>query len=163
MTAVGLYLQRKCVTFMRDIRNNKILVIACEALRSTALLCVTGPIMQTFLASLGFSSQFLYFNNTLVQTANVLTIMLCSRWADKGNIIKRVALLEIPHALLYLLYIPLCLWKSPSLGSFAAITGICVLQTVCIALYTVCEYKLPYYIYPPQDHGTVGAACGSRA
>ena len=81
---------------MHDIRNNKIRSIFCEALRSTALLCVTGPIMQTFLASLGFSSQFLYFNNTLVQAANVITIMLCSQWADRGNIVKRVALLEIP-------------------------------------------------------------------
>lgn len=145
---------------MGNVRNNIIRTILCEALRSTALLCVTGPIMQTFLASLGFSSRFLYFNNTLVQAANILTIMLCSHWADRGNIIKRVAILEIPHGLLYLCYIPLCLWKSNSFASFAAITGLCALQTICIALYTVCEYKLPYYIYPPQNYGTVSAACG---
>lgn len=148
---------------MGDVRNNKILAVVCEALRSTSLLCATGPIMQTFLASLGFSSQFLYFNNTLVQCANVMTIMLCSRWGDRGSIVKRVAILEIPHALLYLLYIPLCLWRSSSFASFAAITGICILQTICIALYTVCEYKLPYYIYRPQDFGTIISICGIAA
>jgi len=148
---------------MGDMRNNKLRAIVCEALRSVSLLCVTGPIMQTFLASLGFSSQFLYFNNSLVQAANVVTIMLCSQWADKGNIVKRVALLELPHAVLYLLYIPLCLWRSASFASFAAITGICVLQTVCIALYTVCDYKLPYFVFRPQDYGTVIAACGIAA
>ena len=37
-------------------------------------------------------------------------------------------------ALLYLLYIPLCLWKSASLMSFLLLTGICLLQSVCIAL-----------------------------
>ena len=148
---------------MSDIRNNKILSVFCDAMRGTALLCVTGPIMQTFLASLGFPSQFLYFHNTLVQIANVVTIMLFSQWGNRGNIIKRVAILEIPHALLYLLYIPLCLWKSPSFGSFAAITGICMLQTICIGLYTVCEYKLPYYIYRAQDYGSIIAVCGISA
>jgi len=116
--------------------------------------------MQTFLASLGFSSRFIYINTTLVQTANILTSSLCAQWADRGSVIRRSALCEIPHALLYLCYIPLCLWKSPSFSSFAMLTGICLLQSACIALYTVCEYKLPYYIYGPKDYGTVLAISG---
>ena len=47
-------------------------------------------------------------------------------------------------ALLYLFYIPLCLRKSASLMSFLLLTGICLLQSVCIALWTICEYKLSY-------------------
>ena len=142
------------------LRNNKIRSIFALALRTAALLACTGPIMQTFLASLGFSSRFIYINTTLVQTANILTSSLCAQWADRGSVIKRSALCEIPHALLYLCYIPLCLWKSPSFTSFALLTGICLLQSGCIALYTVCEYKLPYFIYGPKDYGTVLAISG---
>ena len=142
------------------IRNNKLRAIFALALRTTALLACTGPIMQTFLASLGFSSRFIYINTTLVQAANILTSSLCSQWADRGSVIRRSAVCEIPHAILYLFYIPLCLWKSPSFTSFALLTGICFLQSMCIALYTVCEYKLPYYIYGPRDYGTVLAVSG---
>lgn len=142
------------------LQNNKLRAIFALALRTAALLACTGPIMQTFLASLGFSSRFIYINTTLVQAANILTSSLCAQWADRGSVIKRSAVCEIPHALLYLCYIPLCLWKSPSFTSFALLTGICLLQSVCIALYTVCEYKLPYFIYGPKDYGTVLAISG---
>ena len=142
------------------LRNNKLRAIFALALRTAALLACTGPIMQTFLASLGFSSRFIYINTTLVQTANILTSSLCAQWADRGSVIRRSALCEVPHALLYLCYIPLCLWKSPSFTSFALLTGICLLQSACIALYTVCEYKLPYFIYGPKDYGTVLAISG---
>ena len=148
---------------MRDIKRNKFITVVTEGLRTAALLCVTGPIMQTFLASLGFSSQFIYINNTLMQLANVLTIFLCAQWADKGNIVKRTAIVEIPHALLYLCYIPLCLWRSASFASFAILTAICLLQTVCTALHTICYYKLPYYLYSPEDYGSVIAIGGLLA
>lgn len=144
----------------RHMRNNKIRSIFALALRTAALLAATGPIMQTFLASLGFSSRFIYINTTLVQMANILTSFLCAQWADRGSVIKRSAICEIPHAILYLLYIPLCLWKSASVTSFLLLTGICLLQSVCIALYTICEYKLPYFIYGPKDYGTVLAISG---
>lgn len=142
------------------LQNNKIRAIFALALRTAALLACTGPIMQTFLASLGFSSRFIYINTTLVQAANILTSSLCAQWADHGSVIKRSAVCEIPHAILYLCYIPLCLWKSASFFSFAILTGICLLQSACIALYTVCEYKLPYFIYGPKDYGTVLAISG---
>ncbi|MBQ6719972.1 MAG: hypothetical protein IJN20_06465 [Oscillospiraceae bacterium] len=144
----------------RHLQNNKLRSIFALALRTAALLACTGPIMQTFLASLGFSSQFIYINTTIVQLANILTSFLCAQWADRGSVIKRSAICEVPHAILYLLYIPLCLWKSTSFTSFAILTGICLLQSVCIALYTVCEYKLPYFIYGPKDYGTVLAISG---
>lgn len=143
-----------------QLQNNKRRAIIALALRTAALLACTGPIMQTFLASLGFSSQFIYIHTTLVQAANILTSSLCAQWADRGNVIRRSAICEIPHALLYLAYIPLCLWKSPSFASFAMLTGIALIQSVCIALYTVCDYKLPYYIYGPKDYGTVLAISG---
>lgn len=139
---------------MTVVRQNMIRAIIASSLRTLANLCFTGTILQTFLASLGFSDTFVYINATLLSAANVTTTFLCSRWADKGSVIKRAALVEIPHALLYLLYIPICLWKSASLSIFLALTGICLLQTVCTALYTVCEYKVPYVIFTAKDYGT---------
>lgn len=135
--------------------HNKPFFIIAMGLRTVALLCVTGPIMQTFLASIGFSSQWIYIHTSMVQTVNVLTISLCSTWADRGSVIQRTAFVELPYALLYLLYLPLCLWRSPSLLSFCLLTGICLLQSVCIALWTICEYKLPYYIFTPREYGSM--------
>ena len=131
------------VTAMKQTNHNKSFFILAAALRTVALLCVTGPIMQTFLASIGFSSRMIYIHTTIVQSVNILTISMCSSWADRGNVIKRAALIELPYALLYLLYIPLCLWMSSSPLSFCTITGICLLQTVFLALWTVCEYNFP--------------------
>ena len=140
---------------MEKKEHNKLYFILATAVRTVALLCVTGPIMQTFLASIGFSSRWIYIHTSLVQAVNILTISLCSTWADKGSVIKRTAMVELPYALLYLLYIPICLWKSPSLASFLMLTGICILQSICIALWTICEYKLPYFIFTPREYGSV--------
>jgi hypothetical protein len=140
---------------MKQTSHNKSFFIIAMGLRTVALLCVTGPIMQTFLASIGFSSQWIYIHTSIVQAVNILTISLCSTWADRGSVIKRTAFVELPYALLYILYIPLCLWKSASLMSFLLLTGICLLQSVCIALWTICEYKLPYYIFTPREYGSV--------
>ena len=140
---------------MKQTNRNKSFFIIAMAFRTVALLCVTGPIMQTFLASIGFSSQWIYIHTSIVQAVNILTISLCSTWADRGSVIRRTAFVELPYALLYLLYIPLCIWKSPSLLSFCMLTGICLLQSVCIALWTICEYKLPYYIFTPKEYGTM--------
>ena len=143
------------VVSMEKKEHNKLYFILATAVRTVALLCVTGPIMQTFLASIGFSSRWIYIHTSLVQAANILTISLCSTWADKGSVIKRTAMVELPYALLYLLYLPLCIWKSPSFASFLMLTGICLLQSICIALWTICEYKLPYFIFTPREYGSV--------
>lgn len=140
---------------MKQKTHNKSFFIIAMALRTVALLCATGPVMQTFLASIGFSSRWIYMHTAAVQAANILTISLCSTWADRGSVIRRTAFVELPYGLLYLLYIPLCLWKSPSVLSFCILTGICLLQSVCIALWTVCEYKLSYYIFTPGEYGSV--------
>lgn len=143
--------------------RNKFCSVMVVALRTVALLCMTGPIMQAFLASLGFDSRALYIHTTLVQLANVTTIFLCAGWADRGNIVHRTALVQLPHGLLYLGYLLLCLPGTASLSTFAAITGICLLQSVCVALYTVCEYKLPYFVWRPEDYGVVSAVSGIAA
>ena len=85
---------------MNDSNKNAVRTIVAGAFRAIAVLCSTGPIMQIFLSNLGFSSQWIYIHTTIVYAANIMTIFLCSQWADKGNLIKRTVIVEIPHALL---------------------------------------------------------------
>lgn len=144
----------------RDVRNNKIRSLTCGALRSVALLCATGTLMQTFLVTLGFSSSWIYIHSTLLQAANVATVMLCSRWADTGNVIKRAAFVNIPMAVLFLFYVPFCILRSASVYSFIMLTAVSIMQAICTALYTVCEYKMPYYTYRANEFGSITALGG---
>ena len=67
----------ECKVFsMKQTNRNQPYFIIAMGLRTVALLCVTGPIMQTFLASIGFSSQWIYIHTSIVQIVNVLTISL---------------------------------------------------------------------------------------
>ena len=102
---------------MNTVKRNKILVILYSTLRTVFLLCITGPIMQTFLASLGFPEEWIYINNGLVQGANILTISLCAQWTDRRSIIKCSVISQLPHVILYLLYIPLCCRPCRTSGS----------------------------------------------
>lgn len=143
-----------------DVRNNKIRALATGALRAAALLCATGTLMQTFLVVLGFDSSWIYIHSTLLQAANVLTIMLCSRWADTGNIIKRAAFVNIPMAISFICFLPLCILRSASIYAFIMLVAVSMCQSICTALYTVCEYKMPYYTYRTDEFGSVTALGG---
>lgn len=144
----------------RNVRNNKIRTLVSGPIRTCALLCATGTLMQTFLVVLGFDPSWIYIYTTLTQAANVITIMLCSRWADTGNVIRRAAFVQIPMALLTLCYIPFCIIKSASFTAFLILSAISMAQSVITALYTVCEYKMPYYIYKVEQYGSVSALGG---
>lgn len=145
-------------------RDNKIRSIVFGGLRSCALLCATGIFMQTFLIEMGFDSSLIYINSTLVQAANVLTILLCSRWADVGNVFKRTGFTQLAMGILTVLYLPFCIWKPTGetalLIAFVSMTAISVLQSVCTGLYTVCEYKMPYYTFRAEDFGVFTAIGG---
>lgn len=148
---------------MNVILHNKIRSITISALKTAALLCASGTLIQTFIESLGFSSQLNYIHTTVLQVANVATIILGSNWADKGNIIKRAAVLNIPMACLFLLYVPFCFQNYEETGSvapFIMILAVGVMQMITIGLHTVCDYKLPYFIYRTEDYGTVSAISG---
>lgn len=132
--------------------RNKLFGVLIVALRTTALLCATGTLMQTFLSTLGFSERWIYLHSTLVQATSMLTILIGVRFADK-NLLARAACIQLPTALLFLAYIPLCIWKNASAGSFGLLIGVTVLQTVTTGLYTVCDYKIPYFVYQEQDYG----------
>mgnify|MGYP002514845147 CR=1 FL=1 len=116
--------------------------------------------MQTFLSSIGFTEQQIYMHATMFQAVNVLTILLCARFADTKNVLLRTALVQLPGALLFLGYLPLCLSRDVSAASYVWLLVISILQSAVFALHTVCEYKIPYYIYRADAYGSVLAVCG---
>ena len=130
---------------MSRIQRNKVLAIVSSVLRTLCVLCATGTLFQTFLSSVGFSEKQIYLNATLVQAVNVGTILLFSHFADGKRPHLRSALVQIPNGLLFLAYLPFCLGQGAS--SFLLLTAVSLLQSVCTALNTVCEYKLPYLLY----------------
>ena len=141
-------------------KHNQLRAVLAYTFRTAALLCSTGPLMQTFLSSIGFTEQQLYMHATLFQAVNVLTILLCARFADTKNVLLRTALVQLPGALLFLGYLPLCLSRDVSAASYVWLLVISILQSVTFALHTVCEYKIPYYIYRADTYGSVLAICG---
>ena len=145
---------------MNVIRQNKVRAIVIYALRTAALLCASGSVMQTFLSITGFPEKYIYFHASLFQAVNVLTILFCARFADSGNVIRRSAVVQIPGALLFLFYLPLCILQDVSLTSYLWLLLVSVLQSVTIALHTICEYKTPYYIYRIEEYGMVMSVCG---
>lgn len=143
-----------------DVLRNKILSVVAAALRSAALLCATGSLMQTFLNVLGFSQSEIYIHSTALQAANVLTILLGARFADRGNLMKRSALVVVFLGGLFAAYLPLCLTRSTGPVAFLLLIAVSVAQAIFTALHTVCEYKIPYFIYRMEDYGGITALSG---
>lgn len=141
-------------------KKNVTRYVIATCLHSLAVLCCSGPILQTFLVGLGFSTRYIYLISSISQVANVLTISLCSSAASRKDPIKLSGIILIPQAVLYLLYIPLCIKNSASAGAFLILVGISLFQTVCSALYTIYSYQLPYYLYHPEDYSKVQVITG---
>ncbi len=140
--------------------NNKIIFVVACALRSAALLCVTGSLMQTFLSVLGFSASEIYIHSSVLQAANVTVILLGARFADRGNLIRRAAFTVVIIGGFFFGYLPLCLARSTGPLAFALLLAVSVAQAVFMALHTVCEYKVPYFIFKTEDYGGVTALSG---
>lgn len=140
--------------------QNKILSTIAYTARTVALMCASGPLMQTFLASLGFDTDLIYLHSTLLQAANVLTVVLFSQWANTGALIKRSAFSILPTGLLFLFYVPFAIASSASPTTYVLLAVIGIAQQISIGLFTVCEYKIPYYIYRPNEYGMILSICG---
>lgn len=140
--------------------KNKLYFYISYAIRTTALLCASGSLIQTFLAMLGFSTEQLYIHTTVLQAANVLTTLLCSGFADRGSLIRRVTVLQIPSAILYFICIPFCIASDTSVTTYVLLVIIAALQAVFTGLNSICEYKLPYAIFSPESYSTVLAVSG---
>ncbi len=140
--------------------QNKLRFFMKFGIQTTLTLCINGTVMQTFLLSAGFDAKQVYIFATIWEIANILTILLSSRIADKGNLIRRSALFTLPSALLFLLYLPLCNSGAASAEMFLYLIIVSVFHSITMGIYTVFEYKLPYYLFLPGEFGSVTAIAG---
>ena len=145
---------------MKTSDKNKILYIISYALRSAALLTATGTVMQTFLSSIAMDADKIYLHTSAVGAVNVTVILLFSRFADTVNVIRRTALVILSGAVLFLFYLPLCFNEKATAFSFILLLTAGCIQSVTTALHTVCDYKLPYYIFRKEEYGSIMAFCG---
>ncbi|MBE6665011.1 MAG: MFS transporter [Ruminococcaceae bacterium] len=143
-----------------DIKKNKIKAIIAYTARTVALMCASGTLMQTFLSSLGFESSLIYLHSTLLQAANVLTIILASGWANNGSPIKKSAFTTIPIGLLFLCYVPIAIANHATPLTYVLLAAFGILQQIAYGFFTVCEYKTPYYIYKADEYGMMLSVCG---
>ena len=145
---------------MKTQSKNNILYSIMGILRAVSLQCASGPLVQTLLAVLGYSTTYIYAFSTILQTASVLTIVFFSRFADKGNIFKRAGLSLCANGITFLFFVPLCFTKTASPIVFALFVGISVVQSVSLGLETVCEYKLPYFVTNVKNYGAICSVIG---
>ena len=145
---------------MRSIRKNEAIAVITSLLRTLCLLASTGTLLQTFLFTVGFNETQIYLHATAVQAVNVSSILLFSRFADRGRPILRSALAQIPNGVLFLFFLPFCFKAEATDLSFVLLLAVSLMQSVCTALNTVCEYKLPYLLYPAESYGAVHAVGG---
>ena len=141
-------------------KRNKICTVIAYTLFVAASLCSSGTLMQTFLSEIGFSSGQIYIHSSVVQAVTMLTILLLSRWADGKNIIFKVTLAILLSGGLFFGYLPLCFPISDSKTAFVLLITVSILQAFTLALHTICDYKLPYYLFKPEEYGVVLAVCG---
>ena len=129
-------------------------------LPAVTLICASGPLIQTLLSVLGYSTTHIYIFSTLLQAANVFTIVLFSRFADKDSIFKRAGAVVLINGISFLFFLPLCLSKNASLIVFILFVGISVVQSIATGLQTVCVYKIPYYTCSAAVYGPVNSIVG---
>lgn len=146
--------------FMSVLQKNRLLYYFAYAFRTVTLLCASGTLVQTFLSALGFSTDEIYIHATVLRAANVLTIVLFPRFADKKSAISRIALVQIPAALLLFLSIPFCIANDASPVTYILLVIVAAAHSVTTGLHTVCDYKIPYVIFSAKTFGTVLAVSG---
>lgn len=140
--------------------TNKVKEIVSYSARTIALMFASGALVQMFLASLGFDTSLIYIHSTFLQAANILTILLFSSWAERGNPIKRAAFTALPMGACFLLYLPIAIMQNASTLSYILLIALGVAQQAVVGLSTVCQYKTPYYLFDSNEYGRVLSVCG---
>ncbi len=146
---------------MNGVRANEVKYVAANALHSVTGLCLSGTLMQTFLGEIGLADQ-IYLHATILQIVTTASTMLFSRAGGDGrtNVLRRTALLSLPVAVLYLFYVPLCVFPVPTGTAFLTAAVLGVIQSVLCAVRTVVDFRIPYRTFPVSEYGAVTAVSG---
>lgn len=145
---------------MNNVKRNIILHMLTSTLRGIAMICVSGTLMQIFLSSIGFSGSQIYLYSTAGQAAQLIITLTCSRFGDRGNFFRRLGFVSAAEGVLLLFYLPLCIRAKAELSDYILLLSVCFLQSAFMGLFTVLNYKLPYFIFRVKDYGRIISVCG---
>ena len=143
-----------------DVTKNKIKAIIAYTARVVALTTASGPLMQTFLSALGFESGLIYLHSSILQATSFIGILLFSGFASDGSPIKRAAFSLIPAGILFFAYLPIAVVRDATPITYVLLIAVGTVQQLSVCLFTVNDYKMPYYVYRPEEYGVVLSVCG---
>lgn len=121
------------------------------------MMLVVGTVIQTFMLEYGISAENVALFTSVMQIAQVISIICTSAFADKfKNIIKITAWVQYLPVLLsaVLLFFSIKTGMAPDV-TFRIIFAVSIIANVFIGLDSVFGYKLPYHIFDIADYGTV--------
>lgn len=143
-------------------RSNEYKNYISAALYNTALIVVTGSMLQTFLLEFGVSEQNVSNLVAMLQIVQGGSMLLCSSLVERiKNVIAACAIGVL--GLFPLLFVMLFLGISGSTNITAIYTVICVagcITNVALGVYNVIIYKLPYHIMAMENYGRITANSG---
>ncbi len=144
---------------MNIILRNKVFSVLATAFRTASVNGLSAYAL-TMLALKGFDSDLTYRLTSILQVISILTMFLFSRFADKGNVMRRSGFLLLANGVIYLFYLPFCGLKTTATIVFILYGIVTCVETVISHINTVCEYKIPYYIYRPNEYAPVSSLSG---
>ncbi len=121
------------------------------------MMLVVGTVIQTFMLEYGISEEKVALFTSVMQIAQVISIICASAFADKfKNIIKITAWVQFLPVILscLLLFFSIKTGIAPDL-TFRIIFAVSIIANIFIGLDSVFGYKLPYHIFDIADYGTV--------
>lgn len=142
---------------MDVVKKNKVKFCIATILNSTAMMFVSGSILQAFMLAYGMTDGQVYTFNSITQWAQVAAMLLMLFFADKiKKTIKVTAIFGLALALLSAVFLIAVADKNGSMRAW--FTVFCMTAAVSyfvLGMYNVVCYRIPYHIYDIKDYGVM--------
>ena len=142
---------------MDIIKTNKVKICIAAILYSTAMMFVSGSILQAFMLAYGMSDGQVYLFNSITQWAQVAAMLLMLFFADKiKKTITVTAFFGLGLAFLSAVFLIAVLDKNGSLRAwFAIFCAVAAVSYFVLGMYNVVCYRIPYHAYNVKDYGVM--------
>lgn len=130
-------------------------------LYNTALIFISGSILQAFLLESGIGEKVVARDVAIFQLVQSISMLLFSGVSDKiKNVIKSCAWLSLNTILLLLPMLYYSMVSLPRIDENLVILIAGCFSNTAVGLYNIIVYKLPYHIMNMRDYGKAVAVSG---
>ena len=137
--------------------------VRCACVGSTTLF-VTGSIFQTFLVSYGVPAEQVSRMTAVMSSTQMVTILCMSLVTDSLKRVKRDSAASIGlMAVYFLALVPLLLAGVGPETLARAMLAAGMLQNVLLGVYSILEFKLPYWVIDMRNYARLSAVSGAFA